>query len=42
MVFLEPQLTCEDCFSSEIMITLEGNITEIVRLKESTETKNKD
>ena len=40
MVFLEPQLNCEGCFSSEIMITL-GNITEIVRLKESTETKIK-
>ena len=36
MVFLESQLNCEDCFSSEVMITLEGNITEMVRLKEST------
>ena len=29
-VFLEPQLNCEGCFSSEVVITLEGNITEIV------------
>ena len=35
MIF-ESQLNCEGCFSSEVMITLEGNITEIVRLKEST------
>ena len=36
MVFLEPHLNCEGCFSSEVMITLEGDITEMVRLKEST------
>ena len=26
MVFLEPHLNCDGCFSSEVMITLEGNI----------------